>query len=247
MKPVTLFINLLLGCSLLLGASAQAAVSLDRTRVIFDGGANSMSININNDNKTLPYLAQAWLEDSKGTKINSPFTVLPPVQRLEPATASMLKIQALPAAASLLPQDRESLFYFNLREIPPRSSKPNTLQLALQTKVKFFYRPSALQVTPGSQAAHWQEKLQLKRQGKRYQLHNPTPYYITLVSAASQFDGEPVAEFAPMMLPPFGDGAVNVAATRLGSQPAFVYVDDYGGRRQLGFQCDASCQLARKE
>jgi len=39
---------------------------------------------------------------------------------------------------SKLPQDRESLFYFNLREIPPRSEKANVLQIALQTKIKLF-------------------------------------------------------------------------------------------------------------
>ncbi len=31
-----------------------------------------------------------------------------------------------------LPQDRETVYYFNLREIPPKSNKPNTLQIALQ-------------------------------------------------------------------------------------------------------------------
>ncbi|MCM5321457.1 fimbria/pilus periplasmic chaperone, partial [Escherichia coli] len=37
--------------------AAQAAISLDRTRVIFNGGEKSMTLNIANDNKQLPYLA----------------------------------------------------------------------------------------------------------------------------------------------------------------------------------------------
>ncbi|EFV9584916.1 fimbria/pilus periplasmic chaperone, partial [Shigella flexneri] len=37
---------------------ADAAVALDRTRVIFEGGNKSMSLNIRNDNTKLPYLAQ---------------------------------------------------------------------------------------------------------------------------------------------------------------------------------------------
>lgn len=129
----------------LLAGQAQAAVSLDRTRLIYPGEAKSVSLTIRNNNKTLPYLAQAWLEDANGKKINSPFTVLPPVQRLEPGMESLLKVQALPAV-KLLPQDKESLFYFSLREIPPRSSQANTLQLALQTRIKFFYRPASLVV-----------------------------------------------------------------------------------------------------
>jgi P pilus assembly chaperone PapD len=48
-----------------------------------------------------------------------------------------VKVQALPAAKSL-PQDRETVYYFNLREIPPRSDKANTLQIALQTRIKLF-------------------------------------------------------------------------------------------------------------
>ena len=43
--------------------AAQAAVSLDRTRAIFNGDEKSMTLNIANDNKQLPYLAQAWVEN----------------------------------------------------------------------------------------------------------------------------------------------------------------------------------------
>lgn len=50
----------------LLGAlmvpQAQAAIALDRTRVVFDGGQKSVSLSISNQNKQLPYLAQAWLD-----------------------------------------------------------------------------------------------------------------------------------------------------------------------------------------
>ncbi|WP_223346554.1 fimbria/pilus periplasmic chaperone, partial [Escherichia coli] len=41
--------------------------------------------------------------------------------------------------------DRESLFYYNVREIPPKSGKANTLQIALQTRIKLFWRPKALE------------------------------------------------------------------------------------------------------
>ncbi len=90
----------------------------------------------------------------KKVKITSPLIVLPPVQRLEPGKSSQMKIEALPDVK--LPQDRESLFYFNMREIPPKSDKPNTLQIALQTKIKLFYRPEA--IAPQQNSAPWQEK-----------------------------------------------------------------------------------------
>ena len=80
-----------------LSQGANAAVGLDRTRVIFDGGKDATSVNITNNNTQLPYLAQGWIEDEAGKKITSPLIVLPPVQRLEPGKQSQLKVQALPA------------------------------------------------------------------------------------------------------------------------------------------------------
>lgn len=50
---------------------ATAAVSLDRTRVIFDGAAKSVSLRLTNENKTLPYLAQGWVEDAQGKNYRS--------------------------------------------------------------------------------------------------------------------------------------------------------------------------------
>ncbi len=119
-------------------SGADAAVSLDRTRAVFDGSERSMTLDISNDNKQLPYLAQAWIENENQEKIiTGPVIATPPVQRLEPGAKSMVRLSTTPDI-SKLPQDRESLFYFNLREIPPRSEKANVLQIALQTKIKLF-------------------------------------------------------------------------------------------------------------
>ncbi|MGU5760168.1 fimbria/pilus periplasmic chaperone [Aeromonas hydrophila] len=226
---------------LALTGTSQAAVSLDRTRIIFPGGSDSLSVHIQNNNKEQPYLAQAWLEDTDGKKISGPFTVLPPLQRLEPGAESMVKLQALPGV-SLLPQDKESLFYFNLREVPPRSKTPNSLQLALQSTVKFFYRPAALVVKPGSQSQPWQEQLQLQRQGDHYQLNNPTPYYITVVEAASAPD-KPVLQFKPVMVAPNSQLALGVTVAQLGGAPRLTYINDYGGNQPLNYRCSDSCVL----
>lgn len=221
-----------------LSQSASAAIGLDRTRVIFDGGKDATSVNITNNNKQLPYLAQGWIEDESGNKITSPLIVLPPVQRLEPGKQSQVKVQALPAAKSL-PQDRETVYYFNLREIPPRSDKSNTLQIALQTRVKLFYRPQA--ITPSQQdfSNPWQQRLTLTREGDQYRVNNPTPYYVTLVDARSSKDGKTVPGFAPLMVPPKGAMTLGPTATALGATPHLTYVNDYGGRPLLVFTCSS--------
>lgn len=220
---------------------ACAAIALDRTRVVYNGGEKSVSLNISNENKKLPYLAQAWMEDAQGNKITSPLTVLPPVQRVEPGAKSQVKVQAAPAVAAL-PQDRETLFYFNLREIPPRSDKPNTLQIALQTRIKLFYRPAAIALDK-TQAAKgdWVEKVTLTRNGDKYVVNNPTPYYLTLVEGTAGVKGKAVP-FEPVMVSPKGSATLEASAAAFGASPVLSYVNDYGGRPQLQFSCGgATC------
>lgn len=217
--------------------TVNAAVALDRTRVIFDGGQKSMSVNVRNDNTKLPYLAQSWVEDANGQKIQSPLMALPPLQRLEPGAKSLIKIQLAPGAEAKLPQDRESLFYFNLREIPPKSNKANVLQLALQTRVKMFYRPKVLVQKQANSQTPWQEQLTLTRQGDRYQVTNPTPYYVTLVAADK-------TDMKPLMLAPKSSADLGVRASSMGNQPRVAYINDWGGRPVLTFSCSGtSCKV----
>jgi len=222
--------------------SAYAAIALDRTRIIYDGSQKSVSMNISNENKRLPYLAQGWIEDEKGNKITSPLIVLPPVQRVEAGARSQVKIQSA-GAEKALPQDRESVFYFNLREIPPRSDKPNTLQIALQTRIKLFYRPDAL--FWDSSTTPWQEKITLTREGDSYKVNNPTPYYVTLIDAsnAAGKKGSTAPGFKAVMIEPKGQAPLSVSASALGSNPVLTYINDYGGRPQLQFTCAGNtCQ-----
>lgn len=223
---------------ILLAQQANAAIALDRTRVVFDGGKSSMSVSISNQNKTLPYLAQSWIEDEKGNKIESPLTALPPLQRVEPGAKGQVKIQATGNLASL-PNDRETLYYFNVREIPPKSNKPNTLQLALQTRVKMFYRPASLAVAKGNENEA-QKKLTLTRQGEGYVLNNPTPYYVTIVEAAATAKAPTVSGFKPVMADPKGSVALGGSASAFGSHPVLTFVNDFGGRPELNFTCSGS-------
>lgn len=216
--------------------SAQAAVTLDRTRAVFNGANKSMSLNITNQNKALPYLAQAWIEDENGNKISTPLVALPPLQRVESLAKGQVKLQLTDDAQSL-PQDRESAFYFNLREIPPKSSKVNTLQIALQTRIKLFYRPAALQLSRDSAQDLWQKKLVLSRQGDGYRVNNPGPYYVTLAAAYSQLNGKPIAGFDPVMIAPFSESTLSVKAGVLGDKPIMTWINDYGGRPKLMFSC----------
>ncbi|TNV22520.1 molecular chaperone [Buttiauxella sp. B2] len=223
--------------TLMAAHSSHAALALDRTRVVLNSTDKSVSLGITNGNKELPYLAQAWIEDADGNKVSDPLVALPPVQRIEPGAKSQVKVQVT-AGAHLLAQDKETLYYFNQREIPPKSDKPNTLQIALQTRIKLFYRPAALVVDPSHKP--WQEQLTLSRQGDHYVANNPTPYYVTVSVASSTAKGSPVAGFSPMMVPPKGNAILGGSASALGSSPVLTYINDYGGRPQLVFGCSGN-------
>lgn len=214
---------------------AQAAIALDRTRVIFDGDTQAQSLSISNQNKTLPYLAQAWVEDDKGNKIENPFMALPPLQRIEAGAASQVKLQL--TGASQLAQDKESLFYFNLREIPPKSNKANTLQIALQTRIKMFFRPASLKLNNGDIP---QKALTLTREGNHYVVNNPTGYFITIAHAAASEKADDIAGFTADMVAPKGSMTLSGNTAQLGSHPVLAYINDYGGRPKLIFSCSGN-------
>lgn len=232
-KKTAVIMLALLGVS----QSTNAALALDRTRVILDGKNNSASMGVTNQNKDLPYLAQVWIEDEQGKKITSPLTALPPVQRVEAGAKTQVKVQAMPEM-NLLAQDRESVFYFNLREIPPKSTKENTLQIALQTRIKLFYRPASLQVDQNSKP--WQEEVTLTQEGGKYVVHNPTPYYVTFTALSTSLNGESNKAFKPLMIEPKGKAPLGVDVSSAGNTPVLTYVNDYGGRPKLVFGCVSS-------
>lgn len=211
-------------------ASATAAIALDRTRAVFPGSEKSLALNISNENKSQPYLAQAWLENEQGQKITSPLIVVPPMQRVEPGQKSVIRINKLPAALSL-PQDRESVFWLNVREVPPRSERNNVLQVALQTKIKVFYRPAAIMPEKFSR---WDDQLILHPTAEGFNVENPTPYYMTVI-AITAFDNDKInKDFKPVMIAPKSTALVK---SKVSATPNVTTINDFGGRPKTTYHC----------
>jgi P pilus assembly protein, chaperone PapD len=228
-------------------APARAALIVDRSRLIYNEGEKSISLNVTNRSAQDPYLAQGWMEDVNEKKLTSPLIVLPPVQRVEADSKTMVRLQALPDIGSL-PKDRESVFFFNLREIPPKSDKPNTLTLAMQTRLKVFYRPKALKVDPMADTVPGIDTLSLTLLGDKYQINNPTPYYFSFVELRSSLKGRGLEDFEPVMVSPKGVATVNVSAARVGNAPVLMFVNDYGSQRLLPFNCAGGrCKAGKVE
>lgn len=219
---------------------ASAAINIDRTRVIFPGKDKSTSLVINNQSKTMPYLAQSWMEDEKGNKISAPFTVLPPMQRVEPNAKNQIKIVKT-EGVDLLPQDRESLFYLNVREIPPVAEKDNIVQIAIQSRLKVFYRPA--QIESNSEKV-WAKELKYTHTGNQLVIENPTKYYVTL-GYLSDNNKKNFPGFESVMIAPLSKENVQVPAASF-NQLYAGYMDDFGGMKMLSYQCTVStCQLSK--
>lgn len=101
-----------------------------------------------------------------------PLIATPPIQRLDPKSSSIVQISTTPSITSL-PKDRETVFYYNLREVPPKSEEANVLQIALQSRVKLFYRPAEILSQADSM---WFHSVTLTPSAKGYTVNNVTPF-----------------------------------------------------------------------
>lgn len=82
------------------------------------------AITLNNDDKTTPFLAQSWVTDADGVRTDA-LMALPPLQRIDAGQKSQVRITQVRGLTDKLPQDRETLFWFNVRGVP-RSRKTTT-------------------------------------------------------------------------------------------------------------------------
>ncbi|CCK11939.1 Periplasmic fimbrial chaperone [Cronobacter sakazakii 680] len=220
---------------------AFAAIALDRTRVVYNGEEKSISLGISNENKNLPYLAQAWIEDAHGNKITSPLNALPPVQRVEAGAKSQVKVQASPAIASL-PQDRETLFLFQ----PANSAAQQTEHAAnCSADPHQTVLPSeSYRARNAGGAGRLGGKVTLTRQGDKFMVNNPTPYFLTIVEGATGVKGKTVG-FEPVMVSPKSSATIEASAAAFGNNPVLTYVNDYGGRPHLQFACSGTTCTAK--
>ncbi len=134
-----------------LASSAHASVVINGTRVIYRAKDREVTIRLSNEG-TAPALVQAWLDtgdpNTTPDESNVPFTLTPPLFRLDPKKGQSLR---LIYTQEPLPQDKESLFWLNVLEVPPRadggasSNDRNLLQLAFRSRIKVFFRPAGLQ------------------------------------------------------------------------------------------------------
>lgn len=209
----------LIACAVMLaGASAaNAGAVIGGTRVIYDGNKKEASISVNNPDST-PYLIQSWVETLNGPTEKAPFIITPPLYRLDKDQQNVERI----VLAGSLPQDKESLFWLNIKAIPSAPRKDNTLQIAVKTRIKLIYRPAALKgVVPDDQA----DKLTWQRAGNQLQVTNPT----NVVMNFNEIDvnGKKLENVSYVL--PGSTAQFDLPAGVNGGAVTFKIINDYGG------------------
>lgn len=147
-------------------------IQIGRTRVIYDANKKEVPLSIINKDNERPWLIQSWTDSGDG-KTRGPFIVTPPLFRLDPQKEQNLRITW---SGTKLPEDRESLFYINVRSIPASekdNADINTLRLIYKTRLKLFWRPKGLRSGPTESC----KSLQFSRNGKQLKVTNNGAYY----------------------------------------------------------------------
>ncbi|MBE0131284.1 fimbria/pilus periplasmic chaperone [Citrobacter amalonaticus] len=158
-----------------------ASIVMNGTRVIYQGNKNEVTISLTNKN-TRPVLIQSWIdtgnENATPEKISVPFVLSPPVNRVDPDKGQTIRISYTGVPA--LPQDKESVYWLNVLEVPSKDKKQEAsqqkLNVVFRTRIKLFYRPGGLE-GDSIQAA---DNLHWRLNGQNATAQNNSKYNVTV-------------------------------------------------------------------
>lgn len=219
--------------------SSKSEVVINGTRIIYKSNEKETVLQLKNKGKN-PYLLQFWLDtgdaNSKPGSEKLPFIITPPVVRIDPDKGQAVRILGMNPT---FPNDRETLLWFNMLEIPPSAEKiiesgKNTLQLAFRSRLKFFYRPSGLPMS--SLDSYTKVKFYIK--GYNLKIVNNSPYYITFKDIQIFDDNgrlllSKVATFTRRMISPNSEMDLKLtqkdSSDFNGKKVSYTVINDYGG------------------
>jgi len=216
---------------------SAASVVIAGTRVIYPENEAEVTVKLTNDGKT-PALTQIWLDlgdpDAAPSTIDVPFTVTPPVARIDPGRAQTIRIIY---TGEPLPKDKESVFWMNMLEVPPKPgadiAESNTLQMAYRTRIKLFFRPAGLKAGDAATAPSrvvW--RIQQTGATKSIQASNPSPFHVSLASVEVKGGGRTARfDLGGMIGPGETKSFPLTGDVPAGADTKVIYhaINDYGG------------------
>lgn len=187
----------------LFAVNAYSGVMPSQSRIIYHAADKEKSLMLANTNN-YPVVVQNWIDNGEGspdTK-NIPFISIPPVFQLQPSDVKGVRVIYNMAE---LPKDRETIFWFNIYEIPPEKKNinpDNSLLITMNTQIKLFFRPEGITTKPEAAiknlACHINDEFGLE-------CDNPTAIHISIVGMNMMtVDGDTLeAQDQDLLFPPF--------------------------------------------
>lgn len=210
--------NLLTGLLVLFSASSvYAGVNIGGTRVIYDGGKKEAAIGVSNPDN-VPYLIQSWFDNLDKSSGKVPFIITPPLYRLDRGQENMMRI----VRAGNLPDNKESMYWLNIKAIPAAEKKANSLQIAVKTRIKLIYRPESLK---GKGPEDFAKQLTWKISAGHISVSNPANYYMNFNEITVA--GKSVPE--PTYVAPGSSATFSLPAGVSTGPVTFKLINDYGG------------------
>ncbi|KLW85418.1 hypothetical protein SP99_04580 [Enterobacter sp. BIDMC92] len=156
--------------------TANAAFILSGTRFIYEEGKKNISIEVTNTSKDT-YGGQVWIDNSATDNTGVFMVPSPPFFKLDAGRKQVLRLMNV---NSSLPNDRESLFYINVQEIPPKPKQVDgsIIAIAMNTRVKLLYRPKSIM----KERLNAESQVMPEYKNGHLWLKNPTPYYFAITS-----------------------------------------------------------------
>ncbi|MBN3734689.1 fimbria/pilus periplasmic chaperone [Burkholderia sp. Tr-20390] len=224
--------------SLACAGVADASVVIGGTRVVYPEKEREVTVKLTNEGER-PSLVQAWIDDGHpnalpdDTKV--PFMLTPPLFRLDPKKGQSLR---LIYTKEPLAQDKETLYWLNVLDVPPQAAddpeSPNLLQLAFRSRIKLFFRPTALQGAADESAEQVTWNFAPKAGGGyALQATNPTPYHVTFTKLTVKAGGTSRTNDMGGMVKPNATEQFDVGhVSSLPTGPIevdYTFLNDYGG------------------
>lgn len=220
--------NFLLLALCLASTTASASIIIGGTRVVYPASNKEVTVKLSNVG-TAPVLIQSWIDngdtEARPEDISVPFTLTPPINRVEPGKGQMLRLAYTGAS---LPSNKESIFWLNVLEIPakatPAPGKENFLQMAFRSRIKLFFRPDGLPGNPDEAPS----LLNWTSAANGISVKNPTPYYISMASI--KVNGK---EIPGTMVAPDESKLLSLPSASPGSKVNFIFINDYGATHKV--------------
>ncbi len=218
-------------------ATAHAAIVINGTRVIYPSDQKEVTIKLNNEGDA-PLLVQSWIDDGGSQSTpdvsSAPFVITPPISRVDGHQGQTLRVRY--TGQRKLPQDKESVFWLNVLEVPPSANDgENKLKISFRSRVKLFYRPSGLDMQQEEAAVKMQWRIIKNAEAMLLEGFNPSPYYLT-ISAAKIKDMKVELNLETSMFAPGERKLLKLKSAPTTSKNMhidFSTVNDYGAVEEL--------------